>query len=51
MDERSAMAVPLGTEPEPDAGDDAAGGETPALDLVDTWGIESFPASDPPANW
>lgn len=20
-------------------------------DLVDTWGMDSFPASDPPANW
>ena len=23
----------------------------PALDLVDLWGLDSFPASDPPANW
>jgi hypothetical protein len=21
------------------------------LDLVDVWGQDSFPASDPPANW
>jgi hypothetical protein len=20
-------------------------------DLVDEWGVQSFPASDPPANW
>lgn len=20
-------------------------------DIVDTWGLDSFPASDPPANW
>jgi hypothetical protein len=22
-----------------------------AWDLVDEWGMDSFPASDPPANW
>jgi hypothetical protein len=21
------------------------------LDVVDLWGVQSFPASDPPANW
>ncbi len=26
--------------------------ETPGRpDLVDQWGLDSFPASDPPANW
>jgi hypothetical protein len=22
-----------------------------AADLVELWGVDSFPASDPPANW
>lgn len=24
---------------------------TPVVDLPDVWGRDSFPASDPPANW
>ena len=28
-----------------------AGLETPGNRMVDEWGIQSFPASDPPANW
>jgi hypothetical protein len=23
----------------------------PASDIVEEWGMQSFPASDPPANW
>jgi len=23
----------------------------PPIDIVDHWGMHSFPASDPPANW
>jgi hypothetical protein len=24
---------------------------SPVEDIVDEWGVQSFPASDPPANW
>jgi len=23
----------------------------PSIDIVEIWGIQSFPASDPPTNW
>ena len=29
----------------------AARRDTPLSDIVEEWGIQSFPASDPPANW
>jgi hypothetical protein len=25
--------------------------QLPAVDIIDQWGMDSFPASDPPANW
>ncbi len=28
-----------------------AGVALPPDDIVDQWGVQSFPASDPPANW
>ena len=27
------------------------GAQAVAWDIVDEWGVQSFPASDPPANW
>lgn len=41
--------VPLWTVPESAA--DRLDRESPAADIVDVWGLASFPASDPPANW
>jgi hypothetical protein len=28
-----------------------AGPEDPVEDIVEVWGMQSFPASDPPSNW
>ena len=53
------MLMPVTPDPQPDAAIatpvDADATEAPAWDstwdLVDQWGAQSFPASDPPANW
>ncbi len=31
--------------------DDAPSASPPPPDIVDLWGMQSFPASDPPSNW
>jgi hypothetical protein len=36
---------------QPDGSRPAPTPPEPALDLVEVWGLDSFPASDPPANW
>jgi hypothetical protein len=48
--------LPTDTPPQPCGGSAAAAeAEAAALflvwDRVDEWGAQSFPASDPPANW
>ena len=37
--------------PSADAGTTEGPGGDSVWDIVDQWGVESFPASDPPANW
>jgi hypothetical protein len=29
----------------------SSGSDASPWDMVDEWGVQSFPASDPPANW
>lgn len=54
------VAIIGGDQPSPEAGtmtrdatthDRHVDAESTALDMVEIWGIGSFPASDPPANW
>jgi hypothetical protein len=41
-------SLPMSTLPTMES-DDAVDGST--WDMVDEWGVQSFPASDPPSNW
>jgi hypothetical protein len=55
------MTTPMPVTPDPESATpiatpvDRDATETPAWDvtwdIVDQWGAQSFPASDPPANW
>jgi hypothetical protein len=42
-----------GTHPPDGASEDESPGmeQWAPHDIVDEWGVQSFPASDPPANW
>ena len=44
----SRVVIVVGDEPANRLG---ASGTRDFDDLVDEWGIQSFPASDPPSNW
>jgi hypothetical protein len=45
-----ASADPALLDPDVEVGVDPVVYER-GFDLVDEWGLQSFPASDPPANW
>lgn len=56
--ERTAETTSVRTAPTPvlleqrtPPAERVAPADTTTLDLVDQWGLDSFPASDPPANW
>jgi hypothetical protein len=46
----STTAGPLGHVRAP-LGPPRAATSPPIVDIIDQWGMDSFPASDPPANW
>ena len=43
--DRTSNVVPIVQQPE------EAGSIPRPVDIVEEWGLQSFPASDPPANW
>jgi hypothetical protein len=45
------LAAHVAEIPTPSPTDAPGEPELPAWDIVEEWGLQSFPASDPPANW
>lgn len=46
----AATATPSRIDPPADPSPPAEP-RLPVFDIVEEWGLQSFPASDPPANW
>lgn len=49
--DRSPGSRPSTADPAPTAVASAARSQRPVTDVVEDWGLASFPASDPPSNW